>query len=90
MTPLLANGVADVWAALPTTTEQILHPEKYLAGEGALPVSLPPLTPALGAGWRSLLGSSFGEFSLQNLLLLGLAADRVLVQRAAAGWGGDA
>ncbi len=90
VTPLLANGVADVWAALPTTTEQILHPEKYLAGEGALPVSLPPLTPALGAGWRSLLGSSFGEFSLQNLLLLGLAADRVLVQRAAAGWGGDA
>ena len=86
----LPNGVAGIWERLPTTTEQILHPDKYLANEGAAPVTLQPLLPALGDGWQRVDGSSFGEFSLQNLLLLGLEGDRPLVQRAAAGWGGDA
>jgi hypothetical protein len=86
----LPNGIAGIWERLPATTEQILHPDKYLANEGAAPVTLSPLLPALGDGWRRVDGSSFGEFSLQNLLLLGLEADRPLVQRAAAGWGGDA
>jgi hypothetical protein len=85
----LPGGIGEIWQRLPATTEQILHPDKYLAAEGALPIALQPLAPALGDGWRQLESSSFGEFSLQNLLLLGLDANRPLVQRAAAGWGGD-
>jgi hypothetical protein len=82
--------IADVFANLPTTTEQILHPEKYLAGEGRKPVSLQPLEPSLGQGWTRPGNGGFGEFTVQNILLAGLESDRSAVQAAAAGWGGDA
>jgi hypothetical protein len=81
------EGIEALWERLPTTTEQILHPEKYLAGERAITITLPSFA-GLGPQWRRLESSSFGEFSVQNLLLLGMT-DRPAVQRAAAGWGGD-
>ncbi len=83
------RGIDTVFANMPTTTEQILHPEKYLAGEGAKPVSLTDLAPTLGAGWTRAGGGTLGEFMVQNILLTRLPADRTAVQRAAAGWGGD-
>jgi hypothetical protein len=88
--PQLPGGIASVWEHLPSTTEQVLHPEKYIAGEGAKPVTLQPIDAALGEGWTKLAQHNFGEFTLQNLLVAGLASNRPLVQRAAAGWGGDA
>ncbi len=75
---------------MPTTMEQILHPDKYLAGEGAQPIAPKPLDAALGGDWQQLSSGTFGEFGLQNILLTGLADDRERVQDAAAGWGGDA
>jgi hypothetical protein len=85
----LTRGITGVFEDLPTTTEQILHPEKYLAGELARPVLLSSLVESLGPGWEQKGSANFGEFGLQNLLLMGLADDRVQVQNAAAGWGGD-
>lgn len=82
------RGVTGIFEDLPTTTEQILHPEKYLAGEAAKVVNLRLLE--LGGGWQELGSANLGEFGLQNLLLLGLLSDRPGVQLAAAGWGGDA
>jgi hypothetical protein len=82
------RGVTGIFEDLPTTTEQILHPEKYLAGEGAAAVNLRRLE--LGPAWQALGSANLGEFGLQNLLLLGLLSDRPGVQSAAAGWGGDA
>jgi hypothetical protein len=84
------TGIADVFKNLPTTTEQILHPEKYLAGEKGMPVTLAPLANTLGPSWRRLDQGDFGEFGLQNILLVGLPGDRAAVQTAAAGWNGDA
>ena len=75
---------------LPVSTEQILHPEKYQAGEKPVPVTPAPLEQALGQGWKEAGRANFGEFTLQNLLVLGMRDDRTRVQRAAAGWGGDA
>jgi hypothetical protein len=86
----LPGGVGDILANPPTTTEQILHPEKYLTRESARPVSLTPLAGGLGDGWRQLAHNDLGEFGLQNLLLLGLPGDRPAAQQAASGWGGDA
>jgi len=86
----LIRGITGVFEDPPTTTEQILHPEKYLAGEPARPVLLNSIAADLGDGWQRLGGANLGEFGLQNLLLLGLDADRPFVQDAAAGWGGDA
>ncbi len=69
---------------LPATTEQILHPEKYLDDEPALPVAPPRQA---GPGWRAVDTGSLGEFGTREVLRAaeaGLGADR-----AAAGWGGD-
>jgi hypothetical protein len=84
----LPEGVETLWKDLPRSTEQILHPEKYVAKEEPVAVNLRPLETALGSGWRRTAGSTWGEFALQNLLLLGIT-DRATVQRGAAGWGGD-
>jgi hypothetical protein len=86
----LPGGISDLFENMPSTMEQILHPEKYLASEGAAPVSLESLEAALGDSWQLLSSGTFGEFGLQNILLNGLPEDRVPVQEGAAGWGGDA
>ena len=83
------GGIAAIFRDLPTTTEQILHPEKYLVGEDAKPVTLVALAGELGADWRFLDHGTFGEFTLQNILLHGLPDERTKVLTAAAGWGGD-
>ena len=62
---------------VPDSTEQVLHPEKWIEVEPPLPV---PLDVSLGAGWRRVTSGTFGEW--QTGQLLGDAA-------AAAGWGGD-
>ena len=84
------DGIARIFEDLPETMEQVLHPEKYLAGEAALPVTPESLEETLGGDWRLLGNGTFGEFGLQNILLNGLPEERVRVQEAAAGWGGDA
>ena len=84
--PRLDRGSLSIFEKLPTTTEQILHPEKYLTGEGAAPVSAPQVD--LGEGWGEIDTSTMGEYLLQNLLVLGLPGERPRVQEAAAGWGG--
>jgi hypothetical protein len=88
--PKLPGGISDIFEDLPGTMEQVLHPEKYLAGEVAQPIAPKPLTEALGAGWRLLASGDLGEFGLQNILLNGLPEQRTRVQEGAAGWGGDA
>jgi hypothetical protein len=85
--------VNRAYANPPTSTEQILHPEKYLAHENPIPVSGPPLEPALGGDWKLLTNSSLGEWT--TFLILGYNADvasqisDTIAAPAAAGWGGD-
>ena len=76
--------VDRAWSKPPTTTEQILHPEKYLAGEGAIPVT----APTLPAGMASVLTSSAGEMGIRSIL--SMCVDEQIAHAAAAGWGGDA
>jgi hypothetical protein len=79
--------VDGAYLAPPTSSEQILHPERYLAGEQPVSVSLPPLTDTLGADWRMVYRGTVGEFTLQSYL------DRYFEGEDAAlateGWGGD-
>jgi hypothetical protein len=82
------EGPQAILDRLPATTEQVLHPEKYLAGEGPIPVKLAALETALGSSWQKIDESNFGEFTVQNILYMGLT-NREQVARAAAGWGGD-
>jgi hypothetical protein len=60
----------------PDSTEQVLHPEKYLRVEQPLPVSL---RVDLGPGWRRTASGTWGEWATRELV----------GEEAAAGWGGD-
>ena len=82
-----STGVDDVFRNPPESTEQVLHPDKYRAHEKPVEVSLPDLPHALGAGWRQLHSSVFGELDLR--LLLEQYTDPTRAARGAAGWGGD-
>jgi len=82
------------WAAVdrayldpPTSSEQILHPEKYLGPrDQPKPVVVPDLSRSLGSGWHSATVAGWGEFDVRLMLesTLGVAT----AERAAAGWGG--
>ncbi len=77
----------------PVSTEQILHPEKYLANEQPVVVVAPPLTHTLGANWRLIDDNVLGEWT--TYLILGAGADLTAqiddatALKAAQGWGGD-
>jgi hypothetical protein len=86
--PQLPNGFDSLFENLPSTIEQVLHPDKYLEGEGAANVELRPVSEVLGRGWREVGGSTLGEFWWWNYLLLGLSNNRQVMD-AGAGWGGD-
>ncbi|MCS6899039.1 MAG: hypothetical protein RMJ98_05680 [Myxococcales bacterium] len=83
------GGWAEVdraWRTPPTTTEQILHLEKYDRREPPLPVPGPPVD-ALGGGFRVELTDQVGEQGLR-IMLESWGTPRE-ARRAAAGWGGD-
>lgn len=72
----------------PTSTEQIIHPDKFLDGEAPIGVSLPDLVAALGSGWKQSYANVMGELELR--ILIENFTDASMAARAAAGWGGDA
>lgn len=82
------KAVNQIWETPPTTTEQILHPEKYEEGEGAIPVVIADPT-ELMTDWRLLEYNENGELVTKVFLLNGGASDREATV-AAEGWGGDA
>ncbi len=93
------DAVNAAYVDMPTSTEQILHPLKYLERDEPSLVALPDPT-ALGAGWRVVDEDTLGE--LQTAVLLadfepgegvnGITGDIALpesARNAAAGWDGD-
>jgi hypothetical protein len=82
------SAVDKIYADLPSSTEQIMHPEKYLnQRDNPKPVAVEDPAPRLGKGWKIAYRNVLGEFSLYLLLKLHLPDD--LAKSAAAGWGGD-
>jgi hypothetical protein len=69
----------------PASTEQVLHPEKYLRAEQPVPVSLEGVSEALGPGWTRSTSGVFGEWQTGQLIATG----GPLRPEASAGWGGD-
>ena len=80
-------AINEAWANPPRSTEHILHPDRYRAGDPPQIVALAPLTDTLGAGWALLDENVLGEFYLREYLDQQLPAQ--VSARAAAGWGGD-
>jgi hypothetical protein len=86
------SAVNRAYENVPVSTEQILHPEKFLAGEKPLAFELPDLSDSLGAGWKQLDDSMFDEFDVYNYVLTSLEGQEKHAERvadhAADGWGG--
>jgi hypothetical protein len=80
--------VSQAFTDLPESTEQILHPEKYLAGERPIQVTVTDPGKVLGGDWKEVTRDVNGEFGYR--LILGEFLDEAESKRAAAGWGGDA
>jgi hypothetical protein len=81
------GGIDAMYDNVPETTEQILHPEKYQAGEGPIAIELPDdLEKRIGPGFERTLDDTFGEFQT-GVWLRDAGAENAT--DAAAGWGGD-
>jgi len=78
------EAVNAAFRAPPESTEQILHPEKYLAGEApeVLVLGAPP------EGARILMETTLGELGT-SIVLQAAGLPKKEADAAAAGWGGD-
>lgn len=79
-------GVDDLFRNPPQTSEQVLHLDKYFAGEAARVPSLDSSS-LTRDGWRSSVSTAFGEIGVRGMLAEHLSLSDAA--RAAAGWGGD-
>jgi hypothetical protein len=81
-----ARGVDELFRRPPASSEHVLHPEKYFAGEQPREASLDEAR-FTANGWRAAVSTPLGELGVRGLLLKSLTAAEAT--RAAAGWGGD-
>jgi len=80
--------INHAYTAPPRSTEQVLHPERYLDGQDdPAYIVVPYLGAALGEGWEMLLRDTLGEFVTG--LYLGTLLPQETAWQAADGWGGD-
>src|SRR3954447_12324532 len=70
----------------PVSTEQVLHPEKWVARERPGPVALRAAAGALPPGFKRIDRGELGEYDTREIL--SGALDAAAAGRAAAGWGG--
>ncbi|HEX8474775.1 MAG TPA: hypothetical protein VF666_12135 [Pyrinomonadaceae bacterium] len=82
------EAVSQAFGKLPESTEQILHAEKYFAGESPVKIQMPDLAARLGAGWKRVGNDVNGEWGLYLILDEFLKASAES-KTATAGWGGD-
>jgi hypothetical protein len=82
------EALAAAFDRPPRSSEQALHPEKYLGPDVDEPTVFAGGDPtaALGDGWKLLLSNVMGEFDLRILFFELLGEQRAA--RAAAGWDG--
>ncbi len=78
----------SVLAAMPTSTEQVLHPERYAAGDEPTELAFGPPPPPLPAPDTVQFEDGLGEFETR-LLLQQQLGDETEAALLAAGWDGD-
>lgn len=81
------DAVNELYENPPTSTEQVLHPERYRAGDEPVEMALPDLAETLGDEWRVVDENNQGELGWR--LVLSELVGPTAAERAAEGWGGD-
>jgi hypothetical protein len=79
-------AVDEAYLHLPTSTEQILHPERY-PDDVPIALEVPDPAAALGEGWSEVRHEVLGEWT--TLLTLEALLPSDAAAEAAEGWGGD-
>jgi hypothetical protein len=81
------QGLDRAYEFLPASTEQIMHPERFLARDNPVKIEMPDLVAAFGQDWKQSDADVHGEFGYQVIMseFIPKRAARV----AATGWGGD-
>ena len=79
--------VNQAFEDLPQSTEQILHPEKYMFKDEPTIVRLPDVAAALGDQWTEVRQNTMGEFFILVYLESSVSPEQAAI--AAEGWGGD-
>lgn len=82
------DAVSAAYKNLPKSTEQILHNDKYAAGELPQQVTVRDISPKLGRGWKMTDNDVEGEWGYY-LILDQILASPDVSKKASAGWGGD-
>jgi hypothetical protein len=77
------DAVNQAYTSLPNTTEQILHPEKYLSQENAITVEAPTVM----GDWSLTKTDRLGEYFIYVMLDHWISTEDA--EDAATGWGGD-
>lgn len=94
------DAVDAAYLDMPASTEQILHPEKYLDRDNPVTLTLPTPSEAMGDGWSEVNQNTLGELQIALLLanlppgsgfngMTGQYAIPDPALNAAAGWDGD-
>ncbi len=71
------KAVDAAWAAPPSSTEQLMHPDRRSDPPRDVAVNVP-------AGWTEVIGTDLGELGIRTWL-----GDDPLAAKVADGWGGD-
>jgi hypothetical protein len=79
-------NVDDLFRRPPASSEQVLHPEKYLAREEPIDVTI-DVEALIDEGWELQASTPLGEIGVRGLLMAGVS-DRE-AEKASSGWGGD-
>jgi hypothetical protein len=81
------QSLDTTYSSLPTSTEQIMHPERFLTRDDPVKIEIPDLASSLGPNWKKADADVNGEFGY--LVVLAEFISRRVARAAAAGWGGD-
>jgi len=82
------QAIDQAYSDLPQSTEQILHPEKYLdERDEPQDITMPDLQSVLGTGWSQLDSDVLGELNMR--IYLETFVDEAEATTAAEGWDGD-
>jgi hypothetical protein len=80
-------GLDRTFSKLPLSSEQVIHPDRFIAGDAPVRIEVPALAGVLGSSWKEIDTDVNGEFGCQLALAEFIEAKKA--REAAAGWGGD-
>lgn len=80
-------GLNEAFGDLPASTEQVIHPERFLTRDRPVKIDIPELGPVLGKDWRRVDDDVNGEIGYR--VILAELIPKRNAEAAATGWGGD-